>query len=215
MPTPSVDATKAFFLQYWSLIAFLVTASVSIGYWLRSRMNFRRQKFHTEMSFSMNTIRGNVLTYATLLEGETRAFMMNNDVLTKIVFRAAERTTEANPFLEFPSETERWLVHNELENAIYSLFYQGYVAEDLGLPTKTVYYYVALTRERGIERMPLEKIRVILVRQEILDELARRRTEIVARDEYHEHRLTTLLAMRERLLQNPNAFLKIDVTIRQ
>ncbi len=62
--------------------------------------------------------------------------------------------------------------------------------------------------------MPLEKIRVILVRQEILDELARRQKEIVARDEYHAHRLKTLLAMHERLLKNPNAFLKIDVTVR-
>lgn len=210
-----MHTVKTFLLQYWSLIAFLVTAALSIGYWLRSRVNFRRQKFYTEMSFSINTIRGNALTYATLLEGETRTFMMNNDLLAKIVFRAAQKTTETNPFLEFPSETERWLVYNEIENSIYSLFYQGYIAEDFGLPTKTTYYFVALTKEQGHERMPLEKIRVILVRQEILDELAQRKAEIKAKDEYHEHRLVTLLAMRERLLQNPKAFPKIDVTIRQ
>ncbi len=127
---------QAFFLQYWSLIAFLVTAALSIGYWLRSRVNFRQQKFHTEMSFAVNTIRGNTLNYATLLEGETHTFMMHNDQLTKIVYRAAQRTSEENPFLEFPSETERWLVHNELENSIYSLFSDGYIAEDLGLPSK-------------------------------------------------------------------------------
>ena len=201
-----------FLFQHWDKVVFIVTVSLTVGYWLQVRLDYSRKQFLMQVNFSLNTLEGDMLVFPTLFETSVHSLMLNNDILTKIVIRAARQTTKENPFIKFRNKKDRWLGTNELENAITVLFQHGFFAADMGLPVKTRQYVFALTCEKGSD-IPMEKIRVMLVSREILERLVERRGHIRVHDDFREPRLKLLLDMRERLVQDQNAFEHIDVKI--
>src|SRR3989338_7416385 len=97
-----------FLFQHWDKVVFIVTVSLTVGYWLQVRLDYSRKQFLMQVNFSLNTLEGDMLVFPTLFETSVHSLMLNNDILTKIVIRAARQTTKENPFIKFRNKKDRW-----------------------------------------------------------------------------------------------------------
>jgi hypothetical protein len=153
---------------YYALVALVFTWVGLAVAWRRRRREWARKEFLGRVNFSLNTFPG-TLAMRTLLEVDTSAVWPNAHGL-KLLRKAAEGTTNADPFIRLADPDDRDFVHRSVKNAVSQLCPAAFVAAALGAPVRTGTFRFAVSCERYEEGMRTIKLRVILIEQGTLRE---------------------------------------------
>jgi hypothetical protein len=204
-----MDLLQAFwtaFRESWELLLLFATW-LGIGLVaLRRRRDWARNRFTERVNFSLNLVDadpagGRRLLLRTLLE-DSAASVWLNEYGAGLVQAAAERTTLEQPFLRIEPRRDLELVKHAVLNVLSERFSDAFVAQGLGLRVARGRFLFGVTWERYGD-MRMQKLRVLLIRAELLDELfaAGGEPELRLSAESHRHRIATLREM-HRLLHS-------------
>jgi hypothetical protein len=203
-----MDLLQAFwtaFRESWELVLLFGTW-LGIGLVaLQRRRDWARNRFTERVNFSLNLVEteagGRRLLLRTLLE-DSAASVWLNEYGAGLVQHAAARTTLEQPFLRVEPRRDLELVKHAVLNVLSERFSDAFVAQGLGLHVARGRFLFGITWERYGD-MRMQKLRVLLIRAELLDELFAGGGEPDLRlsAESHRHRIATLREM-HRLLHS-------------
>jgi hypothetical protein len=195
-----MDLLQAFwatFRESWEIV-LLFTTWLGIGLVaLQRRRDWARNRFTERVNFSLNLVEadsagGRRLLLRTLLE-DSAANVWLNEYGAGLVQRAAERTTLERPFLRIEPRRDLELVKHAVLNVLSERFSDAFIAQGLGLPVARGRFLFGITWERYGD-MRMQKLRVLLIRAELLEELFAGGGEPALRlsAESHRNRIATL-----------------------
>lgn len=174
----------------------------------RARREWERKRFLNRLNFSLNTLRDGKLEIRTLAEMNCRDVFLN-DYAAERVQIAAERTTKQNPLVPLEKE-ERWFLLNSVLNEVSERFAEGFIRRDMGLPTTTHTYLIALTYENAGD-LKTRKIRAMVIRKDALLNLPA--DPPAFERPHHATRFQTLHALAGAYRHDATNFLEIDISL--
>jgi hypothetical protein len=154
---------------HWSALALLVTWAGIAFVGIRRRLHWRKKRFLAQVNFSLNYRIGNSLAMRTLIERDATDVWFN-EYGVKLVFAAAARTSEEDPFLTFKNPTDQDFVNRAVLNVLSSRFAETFVAASLGLPVRSANYCFAVSCEK-FKIMRTIKLRVLIMEEQEMIEL--------------------------------------------
>ena len=205
--------------EHWAKALLPLVGLVAGWAWgkYRERRKWRRRDFLHRLNVSLNLIEplpdaGDGPTHAlrirTLLEDDAGRVLLNQEAVARVL-AAAEKTTEADPMVPLP-EADRWLVLNSVLNELSERFSSVFLRQDLGLPTTTAPYLIALTNERAGD-LRTHKLRAMVVRK---DRLLNLPAQMPALDNpTHATRWKTLHALAKAHRADPKHFLEVELGV--
>lgn len=208
---------RALLDQLWTILrehwlkALVSLVFLLIGSWWgrrRARREWERKRFLDRLNFSLNTIRDGKLEIRTLAEMNCRDVFLN-EFAAECVQAAAAKTTRANPLIPLEKD-ERWYLLNAVLNEVSERFAVGFVRRDMGLPTTTHTYLIALTYENAGD-LKTRKIRAMVIRKDLLLNLPTDPPQFER--PHHAVRFETLHAMANIYRTEPTHFLEIDLSL--
>ena len=194
--------------RHWlkALFALLFTLG---GWWYarwRARRDWRKREFFNRLNVSLNYIDDGVLRIRTLLEGPLSEVFLNQ-AAADLVRKGAADAVRGNPILPLPDD-DRWFVHNEVLNQLAELFSAGQIRHDLGLPTTSASYVIALTCEME-GAMRTFKVRAMMMRKEALLNLPMEPPRFERPT--HSTRFETLRLLSAAYRDDPEQFIEMEI----
>jgi trehalose/maltose hydrolase-like predicted phosphorylase len=205
-----VNMVGDFFRDYWEQAVTLVTLSIVLATYWRARSVWKSRDFMTRVNFSLNYVEGGRLKIRTLAEMDINQILLGNDHGKRVVLHSASRTTVEKPILRLP-EKDAWLVLNSILNELSERFAEGYVAESMGIPTRSARYLFTVTCEKHPD-VRMNKIRVMIVEKSLLMKIDELEGLDVERKSHHV-RYETLKTMQKLYLDEAyqHAFMEIEL----
>lgn len=209
---PSLDeivtALSHLIERHWLKALFALAFTLG-GWWLarwRAQRAWHKREFFNRINISLNTIDDGYLRIRTVLEDPLDEVFLNK-AASELVRKAATKTPPGNPILPLPEE-DRWFVHNEVLNQLAEHFSPGQVRHDMGIPTQSAVYIIALTCEKeGAIRT--YKVRAMMMRKDALLNLP---TEMPRFERpTHETRFHTLKTLAAAYRRDPEQFIEMEV----
>jgi hypothetical protein len=170
---------------------------------VRRRLHWKRKSFLTLVNFSLNYRVGDALLMRTLIERDASDVWINEYGL-KLVWAAAARTTEADPFLTFKHRTDQDFVNRAVLNIVSGRFAETFIAASLGVPVRSSTFLFAVTCEK-FAIMRTIKLRVLLMEEQTLLNLfgpTNGAAQLHINNPVYSNRLITLRAMYDRYLKD-------------
>lgn len=201
-------------VDHWLKILGGVTLLVVGRLWGRWRASqaWKRREFKQRLNISLNTVVDGKLRIRTLLETDMLDVLLNERAV-QCVREAADQTTESQPILPLP-EDDRWHVLNAVLNEIAEQFKEGLIAADQGLPVQRSDYAFCMVNEVAGD-MKTRKVRVMMVRPEVLEDESIDFDALNVEVDHHRTRLKTLKSMRTRWrATNRGDFAVVEITLR-
>lgn len=196
--------------RHWSQIALTLLGLWIGAWWTRRRAarQWQRKEFIDRLNVSLNILADGKLQIRTILEASHEEIFLNRIAIDKVQ-RAARRTTEANPLLTLDKD-DAWFLLNAVLNEISEKLAAGHVRRDMGLPTHTQRYVLALTYEcAGAIRT--RKVRAMMIKKETLLNLPK---EMPLLDhENHKTRFRTLQVLADQYSRQPVLFAELEVSL--
>ena len=177
---------------------------------LRSRKEWKSKDFKRRVTVSLNSLEHDKLLIRTVLEKEAAEIFINDEAVAMLL-EAARKTDEKDPIVHLP-ESDRWHILNAVLNEIAENFKAGLFARDMGLSVKVQRYLFCITREVA-GGMKARKIRVMMVRPEILEAEEFDTSGVELEQPQHSTRLETLQAMREAWKHDPEDFMSLEIVV--
>ncbi len=184
----------------------------------RERRKWRRRDFLHRLNVSLNLIEPIAnplengptqrLRIRTLLEDDAVRVLLNQEAVARVL-AAAEKTTEADPLVPLP-EADRWLVLNSVLNELSERFSEAFLRQDLGLPTTTAIYLIALTNEKAGD-LRTHKLRAMVVRKDRLLALPKQMPQLD--NPTHSTRWKTLHALAAAHRKDATSFLEVEIGV--
>lgn len=212
--------------QYWVEL-LLPLLGIAFGWWWgrrRARREWRKKQFVRRLNVSLNMFDPGdtgrpTLRIRTLLEKDAKDVFLN-DVAVDHLVSAAARTKKDDALLPLGDET--WYMLNAVLNEVSEQFSDGFLRKDLGLPTTTGHYVIALTYERE-GAMKTQKLRAMVIQKEALRaclpsrDAATGETIAPAEPNYehpnHETRWRTLRQLALAWEAEPEKFLEMQIVV--
>ena len=194
--------------RHWLKALFAVAVSL-FGWWYarwHARRDWNRRELFNQLNISLNAIEDGVLKIRTLLENPLDEVFLNL-AAADLVRKAARQAEPGRPVLPLPRE-ERWFVHNEVLNQLSELFAAGQLRHDLGVPTRSAIYVIALTCEKAVA-MRTYKVRAMMMRKEALLSLPLEPPRFERPS--HSTRFETLHAIAAAYLADPEQFIEMEL----
>ncbi|HEX3654348.1 MAG TPA: hypothetical protein VHV55_01005 [Pirellulales bacterium] len=196
--------------RHWSQIALTLLGLWFGAWWARRRAarQWQRKEFIDRLNVSLNIIADGKLQIRTILEGSHEEIFLNRIAIDKIQ-HAARRTTEANPLLTLDQD-DNWFLLNAVLNEVSEKLAEGHVRRDMGLPTHTQRYVLALTYECA-GAMRTRKVRAMMIKQSTLLNLPQEMP--LLEHERHQTRFQTLQVIAAEYARQPGRFLELEVSL--
>jgi len=194
--------------RHWLKAVFAVAVTL-FGWWYarwRAKRDWKRREFFNRINISLNSIDGGVLKIRTLLEDPIDEVFLNL-AAADLVRKAAQQAEPGRPVLPLPKD-ERWFVHNEVLNQLAELFAAGQLRHDLGVPTRSAIYVIALTCEKA-GAMRTFKVRAMMMRKEALLSLPLEPPRFERPT--HSTRFETLHTLAAAYLADPEQFIEMEL----
>ena len=194
--------------RHWLKAIFAVAVTL-FGWWYarwRAQRDWKRREFFNRLNISLNSIDGGVLRIRTLLEDPLDQVFLNL-AAADLVRKAAQHAEPGKPILPLPSE-ERWFVHNEVLNQLAELFAAGQLRHDLGVPTRSAIYVIALTCEKA-GAMRTYKVRAMMMRKDALLSLPQEVPQFERPT--HSTRFETLRTLAAAYNDDPEQFIEMEL----
>ncbi len=210
-----IDFLRTVFVDHWPSVVGAIATFV-IGRWwgsFRASRELAEKEFRGRFNISLNSLNDNTLRIRTLRECNI-ADVWFNKAMQKRIRALADRTTPDDAILPF-EDSERWLYLNAVLNEVSEMFAQGTIRRDLGDATTTAKYVIALTNEKDGE-MRTWKIRAMVVRPEVLNEVEQLMNQGATPDLESEHHITrcrTLASIASRYRSQPQQFLTMEIAV--
>jgi len=186
------------------ITALVVGGIMALILLYQDRRDWKASKFGKRVNISLNIINENTLHIRTLMEAQVVSVFLSS-YARSLVKKAAKKTTVKDPFLNFPTEQDEWMVYNEILNAVSSLCAQDFLKATVrGAEFAEEPFLMAITWERDSEAR-VQKLRVLLVQESTLREFGEQHkngNHTAVEVPSHESRLTTLLHLHEKLENN-------------
>jgi len=194
--------------RHWlkAVFALLVTL---VGWWYarwRARRDWSKREFFNRLNVSLNMIDDGTLRIRTLLEDPLNEVFLNQ-AAAELVRKGALKASTGNPILPLP-DGDRWFVHNEVLNQLAELFSAGQIRHDLGLPTTSAVYVIALTCEKE-GAMRTYKVRAMLMRKQALLNLPLETPRFERPT--HSTRFETLRLLAAAYRKDPEQFIEMEI----
>lgn len=205
-----IDAIVEHLDDHW---AKLVTAAVlmAVGWFFgrrRAKSDWQKKEFLHRLNISLNVIQDGTLRIRTLSEKSCRDVFLN-EVAAEAVVAAARQTTAENPILPL-TEDDYWHYLNAVLNEISEQFAEGQLRRDQGLPVTVATYLICLTCECD-GAMRTRKIRAMVTRQELLDQLPAEPPTFESPK--HSTRWRTLQQLSASWKAEPHKFLRVEICL--
>jgi len=184
---------------------------MTIGWWIgkwRAQKNWKKQEFFDRLNFSLNTLEKGVLKIRTLSEKRCEDVFLNS-VASDTVQKLARRTTEKDPMLAIPIN-DTWYYLNAILNELSEQFAVGLLRRDLGAPTQSAIYIIALTCEAAGE-VRTRKVRAMVIQKSVLATLPAEIPKLEAPN--HSTRWETLRFLSTEYAKNPTRFLEVELCV--
>lgn len=194
--------------RHWLKALFAVAVTL-FGWWYarwRARRDWKRREFFNRINISLNSIEDGVLKIRTLLEDPIDEVFLNL-AAADLVRKAAQHAEPGRPVLPLP-KGERWFVHNEVLNQLAELFAAGQLRHDLGIPTRSATYVIALTCEKA-GAMRTYKVRAMMMRKDALLSLPVEPPRFERPT--HSTRFETLHTLAAAYLADPEQFIEMEL----
>jgi len=194
--------------RHWLKAVFAVAVTL-FGWWYarwRAKRDWKRREFFNRINISLNSIDGGVLKIRTLLEDPIDEVFLNL-AAADLVRKAAQKAEPGRPVLPLPRD-ERWFVHNEVLNQLAELFAAGQLRHDLGVPTRSAIYVIALTCEKA-GAMRTYKVRAMMMRKDALLSLPLEPPRFERPT--HSTRFETLHTLAAAYLADPEQFIEMEL----
>ena len=205
-----VDTLIDGFFEHWAKViagAVLMGIGWLIG-WFRARKRWQKKEFFERINFSLNSIQGGKLRIRTLMEMSVEDVFLNKVAVNKLL-NAATQTSTSNPIAPLPQD-DYWFFLNAALNEVSEKFAEGFIRRDVGQSVEAHNYKLCLTNEfDGAIRT--RKIRAMLVRSDLLDNLPEEMPELESPN--HQTRWRTLKFMAKRMESHPHQFLDVELVI--
>jgi hypothetical protein len=154
---PVIDFVR----QYGGALSLAFTWGALAWVYLAKRSDWSQKQFLGQVTFSLNYVLAGRLVMRTLVEVSAQNVWLN-DLGVRQVRRAASRTTQDQPFVQLPDDSDMNFVYRAVLNVLSEKFADAYLAESMGLPVESSEYRFAITMERYSDIRTL-KLRVLLV----------------------------------------------------
>jgi hypothetical protein len=132
----------------------------------QAKRSLGRREFLDRVNFSLNLIKDGRLLIRTLIEKPGAEVFLNPEI-TKMVNRAASRTTEEDSLLPMAKPDDYWLCLNALLNEVSEKFSDGYLKQDMNPAARTETYVMCLTCEVS-KNIKTRKLRAMLIKKSLL-----------------------------------------------
>ena len=132
----------------------------------QAKKSLNRREFLDRLNFTINILDGGRLKIRTLIE-KPGSDVFLNPLITKLVNRAAQRTTRDDCLLPIEDPNDYWLCLNALLNEVSEKFADGFLKVDMGLPVHRETYIMCLTCEVS-DNIRTRKIRAMLTKKSVL-----------------------------------------------
>jgi hypothetical protein len=159
---------------------------------------FKKRTFFDQMVIGVNVLEPAaggryLLKLRTLVENNLDA-LLDNQILQRMVEKAAKKCTKEWPILELKNTSDHALLLTKIQNAISSRFAKEFVLHLLGQPIETRWLDFVVTCER-YGGLKATKIRVLVFIKDDIDRLvdAAFFGSIDTEEPHHSDRLRTLL----------------------
>jgi len=209
---PSLDqilqALSELIDRHW-IKAVLALAFTLGGWWFarwKAQKDWRKREFFNRINVSLNSIEDGCLRIRTILEDSLDDVFLNK-AAAELVRKAAYKTPKDNPILALPEE-DRWFVHNEVLNQLAEHFSAGQIRHDMGMPTTSAQYVIALTCEKE-GAMRTYKVRAMMMRKEALLNLPMETPRFERPT--HSTRFHTLRTLAAAYRDDPERFIDMEV----
>jgi hypothetical protein len=202
--------------ENWLRMLGLLTFLTILPAYFRARYLWRRRQFLTRINFSLNFYDDGTLRFRTLRESDLRHALLENMHAIRLLIKTA-RAKRPGAFLLFKDREEAWTILNALLNELSAIFAEGFVAKSMGLPTRSEWYTMGVTCEKG-EDLKTTKIRLMIIPKRFLLDLDKYDRSNVQFERPHHHiRLETLKEMRtialdEKLKHN---LMDMEITVKE
>jgi hypothetical protein len=196
--------------RHWSQIVLTLLGLWFGAWWARRRAarQWQRKEFIDRLNVSLNIIADGKLHIRTILEESHEAIFLNRIAIDKVQ-NAARQTTETNPLLPLEPD-DAWFLLNSVLNEISEKLAAGHVKRDMGLPTQSERYLLALTYEcAGAVRT--RKVRAMMIKKQTLLTLPAKMPALES--ENHQTRFRTLQTMAAEYGRRPALFLEMEVSL--
>jgi hypothetical protein len=196
--------------RHWSQIALTLIGLWFGAWWGRRRAarQWKRKEFLDRLNVSLNILADGKLQLRTILEDGQEAILLNKIAVDKIQ-EASKKTTEANPLLPLEPD-DAWYLLNAVLNEISERIPLGHLKRDMGLPTQSEQYLLALTFECA-GAMRTRKVRAMMIKKSTLLKLPEKLPTF--ENPWHETRFRTLQAMAAAYQRTPHLFLEMEVCV--
>lgn len=132
----------------------------------QAKRSLGRREFLDRVNFSLNIIKDGRLKIRTLLEKPGAEVFLNPEI-TKMVNRAAARTTEDDSLIPISDPRDYWLCLNALLNEVSEKFADGFLKIDMDCAACSDVYVMCLTCEKS-KNIQTRKLRAMLIRKSLL-----------------------------------------------
>jgi len=172
------------------------------------------KKFKNKINISLNSIipTENEFKYKlqirTLLE-KNLCDVIQNEKMENIIKTTASKCEPGKPLLIF-EEDDAWYILNTILNQIASQFSESLIKKDMGLNLTTQWYTFCLTYEKE-DNLNMRKIRVMLIKREVLQNFPDENCEFILENFNHEIRVKTLQNLKQELRIHPYCFMDIEI----
>ncbi len=181
-----------------TITIFIATTITGFTLFWRERKEWRNAHFESRINISLNLVFNNKLHIRTVNEREVKNVILSV-YARKLLKKSVNKTTLEEPFLKFETESDAWMVYNEIINAISGIYGMQLLANAGSDDYKENRFLIALTWEHDSD-ITIQKLRVMMVTAETLEKLSE--PDISLESSFHKARIGTLLKMREQFKDN-------------
>lgn len=135
--------------------------------YLVKRSDWSRKQFLGQVNFSLNFVVDGQLVMRSLVEVAAQNVWLN-DLGVKQVVKAASKTTTDQPFVRLSDTADMEFLYRAVLNVLSEKFADAYLAQAMGLPTRSSVYRFAITMERYSDIRTL-KLRVLIASEKDLE----------------------------------------------
>lgn len=153
----------AVFLQSYGALLAIVFSWIMVAWvYVTKRAAWREKRFIRQVNFSLNVLDSdNQLHFRTLIE-TTAEDVWKSEIAVDTVLRAAEKTTEEQPFIVLDDASDMGYVLRAALNALSEKYSDAFIAKSLGKNIWTRKFVFGITCEKYGDT-PTQKIRVMIV----------------------------------------------------
>jgi hypothetical protein len=190
--------------------AVLFVVQRQIAKW-SARRKMMQRNFLDRINVSLNIVRDEKLRIRTLFERPLDAVIHNPHVAEQLRIAALAASKSDDCIVQLPAE-ESWFVQNCILNAIAERFGRGAFRVDAGATVATATYLFWLTCE-PVKRQRERKLRVFLIREELLTAFPYMETMPKLETEKHEDRVLALRHASRAFHERPGLFSRVEVYV--